>query len=130
MGVEGAITAALERVPLLAGHVYTAEAMRNESLFAFYRVRKDAPVGYGLSDGALPLREAEVELHAVAEGFGDMLSCGEAIETAVAAMKDAADDIRVEELRIEQTSPDLKEVEVNKYRRMYVLRMWYEEGAN
>ena len=37
--------------------------------------------------------------------------------------------IFVEKVHVSQRSPDLKEMEVNKYRRMYVLRIAYQEGV-
>ena len=51
---------------------------------------------------------------------------------AAAAMKRLrgiqAGGVYIERARITQQSPDIKEMEVNKFRRAYVLRIDYQEG--
>lgn len=128
MGLETAVKAALEGVEGLRGHVYTAEALRDESVFAFYRLRsQDEPETL---DGDSGLPEAELEVHVVADSYRVMTTAAAQAVTALKALRgSSAGDIYVEKVHVSQQSPDLKEVEVNKYRRMYVLRIAYQEGA-
>lgn len=128
MGLETAVKAALEGVEGLRGHVYTAEALRDERLFAFYRLRsQDEPETL---DGDSGLPEAELEVHVVADSYRVMTTTAAQAVTALKALRGTqAGDIFVEKLHVSQRSPDLKEMEVNKYRRMYVLRIAYQEGA-
>lgn len=124
---EQIIKTALEGVKGLSGHVYTAEALRDEPLFAFYRVRtwseEDA------LEGGTGLETAEVEVHIVAGGYAAMTATA---ALAAAAMKGLrgiqAGGVYIERVRITQQSPDMKEMEVNKFRRAYVLRIDYQEG--
>lgn len=128
MGLETTIKTALEGVSALAGHVYAAEALRDERLFAFYRVRtQDEP---DTLDGGTGLATADVELHVVADSYKAMAAAAAQAAAAARTLQGSrGDGILVEKVHISQQSPDLKEVEVNKFRRMYVLRIDYQEGV-
>ena len=127
MGLEQSIKAALEGVKGLSGHVYTAEALRDEPLFAFYRVRTWSEED--VLEGGTGLETAEVEVHIVAGSYTAMTATA---ALAAAAMKGLqgvqAGGVYIERVRVSQQSPDLKEMEVNKFRRAYVLRIDYQEG--
>lgn len=124
---EQSIKTALEGVKGLAGHVYTAEALRNEPLFAFYRARswsEEDALG-----GGTGLETAEVEIHIVAESYAAMAATAALAANAVKALRGIqAGGAYIERVRISQQSPDLKEMSINKFRRMYVLRIDYQEG--
>ena len=127
MGPEQIIKTALEGVRGLSGHVYTAEALRDEPLFAFYRVRTWSEED--VLEGSTRLETAEVEVHIVAGSYAAMTATA---ALAAAAMKRLrgiqAGGVYIERARITQQSPDIKEMEVNKFRRAYVLRIDYQEG--
>lgn len=124
---EQSIKAALEGVKGLKGHVYTAEALRDEPLFAFYRVRswsEEDALG-----GGTGLETAEVEIHIVAESYAAMTATAALAASAVKALRGIqAGGAYIERVRISQQSPDLKEMSINKFRRMFVLRIDYQEG--
>lgn len=124
---EQSIKTALEGVKGLSGHVYTAEALRDEPLFAFYRVRAWSEAD--ALGGGTRLEAAEVEVHIVAESYAAMTATA---ALAAAAMKRLrgiqAGGVYIERVRVSQQSPDMKEMEVNKFRRAYVLRIDYQEG--
>lgn len=124
---EQSIKTALEGVKGLKGHVYTAEALRDEPLFAFYRVRswsEEDALG-----GGTGLEAAEVEIHIVAESYAAMTATAALATKAVKALRGIqAGGAYIERVRITQQSPDLKEMSINKFRRMYVLRIDYQEG--
>lgn len=124
---EQSIKTALEGVKGLGGHVYTAEALRDEPLFAFYRVRTWSEED--VLEGGTGLETAEVEVHIVAGSYAAMTATA---VLAAAAMKRLrgiqAGGVYIERVRITQQSPDMKEMEVNKFRRAYVLRIDYQEG--
>lgn len=127
MALEQVIKTALEGVARLSGHVYAAEALREEPLFAFYRVRSWDEED--VLEGGTGLETAEVEIHIVAGSYAAMASAAAQAVAAVKRLRGAqAGGIYVEKVRIRQQSPDLKEMEVNKFRRMYVLRIDYQEG--
>lgn len=127
MGLEQSIKAALEGVKGLSGHVYTAEALRDEPLFAFYRVRtwsEEDALG-----GGTGLETAEVEVHIVADSYTAMTATAALAAAAVKGLRGVqAGGVYIERVRVSQQSPDLKEMEVNKFRRAYVLRIDYQEG--
>lgn len=124
---EQSIKTALEGVKGLKGHVYTAEALRDEPLFAFYRVRswsEEDTLG-----GGTGLETAEVEIHIVAESYAAMTATAALAANAVKALRGVqAGGAYIERIRISQQSPDLKEMSINKFRRMFVLRIDYQEG--
>lgn len=124
---EQSIKTALEGVKGLKGHVYTAEALRDEPLFAFYRIRswsEEDALG-----GGTGLETAEVEIHIVAESYAAMTATAALAANAVKALRGIqAGGAYIERIRISQQSPDLKEMSINKFRRMYVLRIDYQEG--
>lgn len=124
---EQSIKTALEGVKGLKGHVYTAEALRDEPLFAFYRVRswsEEDTLG-----GGTRLETAEVEIHIVAESYAAMTATAALAAAAVKGLRGIqAGGVYIERVRITQQSPDVKEMEVNKFRRAYVLRIDYQEG--
>lgn len=124
---EQSIKTALEGVKGLKGHVYTAEALRDEPLFAFYRIRswsEEDALG-----GGTGLETAEVEIHIVAESYAVMTATAALAANAVKALRGIqAGGAYIERVRIVQQSPDLKEMSINKFRRMYVLRIDYQEG--
>lgn len=124
---EQIIKTALEGVKGLSGHVYTAEALRDEPLFAFYRVRTWSEED--VLEGDTGLETAEVEVHIVAGSYAAMTATA---ALAAAAMKRLrgiqAGGVYIERVRLSQQSPDLKEMSINKFRRMFVLRIDYQEG--
>ena len=127
MALEQVIKTALEGVTRLSGHVYAAEALREEPLFAFYRVRSWDEED--VLEGGTGLETAEVEIHIVAGSYAAMASAAAQAVAAVKRLRGAqAGGIYVEKVHVRQQSPDLKEMEVNKFRRMYVLRIDYQEG--
>lgn len=124
---EQSIKTALEGVKGLNGHVYTAEALRDEPLFAFYRVRNWDEME--VLAGGTGLETAEVEIHIVAESYAAMTATAALVANAVKALRGIqAGGAYIERVRLSQQSPDLKEVSINKFRRMYVLRIDYQEG--
>ena len=127
MGLEQSIKAALEGVRGLSGHVYTAEALRDEPLFAFYRVRTWSEED--VLEGGTGLETAEVEIHIVAGSYTAMTATAALAAAAVKGLRGVqTGGVYIERVRVSQQSPDLKEMEVNKFRRMYVLRIDYQEG--
>lgn len=127
MGLEQSIKAALEGVKGLSGHVYTAEALRDEPLFAFYRVRTWSEED--VLGGGTGLETAEVEIHIVAGSYTAMTATAALAAAAMKGLRGVqAGGVYIERVRVSQLSPDLKEMEVNKFRRAYVLRIDYQEG--
>lgn len=127
MGLEQSIKAALEGVRGLSGHVYTAEALRDEPLFAFYRVRTWSEED--VMEGGTGLETAEVEVHIVAGSYTAMTATAALAAAAMKGLRGVqAGGVYIERVRVSQQSPDLKEMEVNKFRRAYVLRIDYQEG--
>ena len=92
MDLETAVKAALEGVEGLRGHVYTAEALRDERLFAFYRLRsQDEPETL---DGDSGLPEAELEVHVVADSYRVMAAAAAQAVTALKALRGTGGGVR------------------------------------
>lgn len=124
--LEKAIKSTLEGVQDVSGHVYTAEALRDDAhTFAFYRIGS-VREGDAL-DGFAGMFEATVEIHVVGRSQSDVAQASAQLtEQAKTMQGSTVSGLRVEQIRLEQRSPDLKETLVGLYRRMYVLTVWYQ----
>ena len=128
MTPEQAVTAVLETVDGLAGKVFPAEALKNAAApFAFYLLDEDSE--REALDGPTGLCSATLEVHCVARNYGELVAMSAAVRSALRGMQGQTfDGMLIERATVRQRSPDIKEVEVNLYRRMYVLQLDYQGG--
>ena len=70
-----------------------------------------------------------MEIHVVAGSYAAMASTAALAAAAVKRLRGIqTGGVYIERVSVSQQSPDLKEMEVNKFRRMYLLRIDYQEG--
>lgn len=128
MTPELAVKAALERLDGLSDNVFPAEALKNAvPPFVFYLLDEDSEKE--ALDGPTGLCSAALEVHCVARNYGELVALTSAVRTALRGMQGQAfDGMLIERAVIRQRSPDIKETEVNLYRRMFVLQLDYQGG--
>lgn len=127
MTPEERIKTALNGVNGLAGRVYPLEGLKNASApFAFY-LRRTEDEDEAL-DGPTGLQEGTFEVNIVARSYADLVTlAGEARSVLLALRGTAEGGLYIERAIVRMTSPDLKEKEVNLYRRMYILQLNYQK---
>ena len=123
------IKAAMETIDGLAGQVYPLQAIKNAvAPFVFYRQTEEDDA-YAL-DGPASLMTASYEIHCVAQTYAGLVALSGAVRPALQALQGTThDDLLVERVAIRQASPDLKETDVNLYRRIYILSINYQLGG-
>lgn len=128
MTPEQAVVTALEQIDGLADKVFPAEALKNAvPPFVFYLLDEDSEKE--ALDGPVGLCSAALEIHCVARNYGELVSLASAVRTALRGMQGQTfDGMLIERTVIRQRSPDIKETEVNLYRRMFVLQLDYQGG--
>lgn len=128
MTPEQAIKTALEPIAEISGKVYPLEGMKNAAApFVFY-LRRTEEEDEAL-DGLTGLQSGAFEVHCVAQNYAQLISLAGSVRSRLQGMQGVTyDGLLIERATIRQTSPDLKEREVNLYRRMYVLQLNYQGG--
>lgn len=127
MNPDLAIVDELSRVPKCKDKVYPLEALKTASPpFVFYvRLSQDEELTL---DGGAGLMEATYELNCVAKTYKALTVLADDVYRRLRQMTGKAySGLLIERATVRQTSPDLKERDVGLYRRMYVLRLEYQE---
>lgn len=130
MTLDKVIKATLEPVKGLHAHVYPLEGLKNATPpFAFYfQTTEDEEDAL---DGRTGLMEAAFEVHIVAKTYANLVWLAGAARTALQQLQGTThEDLLIERVTVTQASRDVKEVEVNLYRRPYVLRVNYQKEEN
>lgn len=128
MTPEQVLKTALETIEGQSGKVFPLEGLKNAAApFSFYlRMTGDEEDAL---DGPTGLQSATFEINFVARTYAELIALAGAARPVLLALQGTAhEDLFIERVVIRQTSPDLKEKEVNLYRRMYVLQMNYQGG--
>lgn len=127
MTLEEVLKTALETVDGLTGKAFPLEGLKNATApFSFY-LRQNWDEEETL-DGPAGLQSATFELNFVARSYAELIALSGAARPVLQALQRTTHDgLFIERITIRQASPDLKEKEVNLYRRMYVLQMNYQE---
>lgn len=125
MDPERAVTMALEALPGLAGRVFPLEVLKNvPAPFVFYVPQEDHEED--ALDGLTGLCSAAIEIHCVAGTYAQLVTLAGAVRPALRALQGFEQDgLCIQRATVRRASPDLKEREVNLYRRMYLLQLHY-----
>lgn len=121
------IKTALEKIEGLSGKVYPMGGLKKAAApFVFYlQMAEDEE--YTLA-GPAGLQTASFEINCVAQTYASLIALAGSVRPALQALEGTMhDDLLIERVTIRQASPDLKEMEVNLYRRMYVLTVNYQK---
>lgn len=127
MTPEEAILTVLEPIAGLRGKVYPAEAIKNAAApFVFYLQHEEREEE--TLDGPTGLISAGFEINCVASSYAGLTRLVTAVRPALQAMQGVTyGDLLIERASVRQASPDLKEMEVNLYRRMLTLAIHYQK---
>ena len=127
MSIEGAVSAALERIEGASGGVYPMEALKGaRAPFLFYEIESDEREETLRGDCALAV--CRVRVHAVTERYGALPPLAQRCAAALRGMAGTeAEGVRVERVHVRQATPDLRESEVNLYRRAVEAEINYTE---
>ncbi len=127
MTPEEAILTALEPIAGLRGKVYPAEAIKNATApFVFYLQHGEDEEE--TLEGPTGLMSAVFEINCVARTYAGLTKLVAAVRAALQAMQGVTyGGLLIERTSVRQASPDLKEKEVNLYRRMLTLAIHYQE---
>lgn len=127
MTPDRVIKAALETAAGLSGKVYPLEGLKKASPpFVFYLQRAEDEEE--ALDGPVGLLSASFEINCVARTYAGLVALAGDVRPALQALQGAAHGgLLIERAQVRQASPDLKEMEVNLYRRMYVLQLNYQK---
>lgn len=127
MTPEERIKTTLDGVNGLSRKVYPLEGLKNASapfVFYFRRTEEEEET----LDGPAGLLEGLFEVHCVARTYAELVSLAGLVRPALQALQGTtAGGLYIERATVRMTSPDLKEKEVNLYRRMYVLQLNYQK---
>lgn len=125
MDIEQAVVRALETAA--PGKVYAAAAIKGAAApFVFYVLHRDEAVEE--LDGDTTLRAATFEVDAVGRGAKDLAVLGARVSATLKALRGTSGvGLEIQRARVTQESPDIKEREVNLWRRVYALRINYLE---
>lgn len=127
MTPDEVIKTALEPIAGLANKVFPLEGLKNATApFVFYlQAAEDEEETLGGSTGLL---SASFEVNVVARTYAELVALAGAVRANLRALQGTIHDgLLIERAIVRQTSPDLKEREVNLYRRAYVLQMHYQK---
>lgn len=128
MTPEQAILTALEPIAEISGKVYPLGGLKNAAApFVFYlRLTEEEDEAL---DGLTGLQSGTFEINCVAQTYAQLIALAGSVRPALQGMQGKTyGGLLIERATIRQTSPDLKEREVNLYRRMYLLQLNYQGG--
>lgn len=127
MQPEDAIVGALSPLPGLADKVFPLESLKNASApFVFYlQTESDETVAL---DGLTGLLFASFEINCVGRSYAELKALANKVCPALQALQGAElEGLSIQRAEVRQASPDLKEHEVQLFRRMYILELDYQE---
>lgn len=127
MSLESIIIARVEQIPALSGKVFPAEALQGASApFVFYLLTADEDET-DLS-GVNELKFSQFEVSVVAATYPQLISIAAQVKSALFALTGASSgSLEIQQVSVTLASPDLKETQVNLYRRAFSLRIYYKE---
>ena len=127
MTPEEAIKTVLEPIAGLREKVFPAEAIKNvPAPFVFYLQRGEDEEE--TLDGPAGLMSAVFEINCVAQNYAGLTWLVGAVRPALQSMQGVTyGDLLIERASVRLASPDLKEKEVNLYRRMLSLAIHYQK---
>lgn len=130
MSPEKLIVAAMEPLQALRGKVFPVEALKNATAPFVFFVPAEEPEEEAL-DGLTGLAVWAGTVHVVTETYAELIDLVPRVRAELRAlMGRTVDDLFVEYVTIRGTSPDLKEREVDLYRRALNVRIHYQKEDN
>lgn len=127
MTPEEIVKSTLEEISGLPGRVFPVEALKNaQPDFVFYKsISQDEEDAL---DGPTGLLTAEIEVHCVAASYGALVGLCRSVRSRLRNLTGTIHGgTLIERAVVRQATPDLRETEVNLFRRAYALQLDYQE---
>ena len=124
---EAAICEALGTITQLDGRVYPLEGLKSAAapFVVYFRQQWEAEEDL---HGTIALEKAIFELDLITETYADLVSISGSLQEKLLGLKcEEYDGLTIERSTLRQTSPDIREHEVDLYRRMFVLQINYQK---
>ena len=124
---EAAVCAALRTIEQLSGRVYPLEGLKSAAVpfVIYFRQQWEAEEDL---HGTIALEKAIFELDLITETYADLVSISGSLQEKLLGLKcEEYDGLTIERSTLRQTSPDIREHEVDLYRRMFVLQINYQK---
>ena len=130
MTLDKIIKTTLEPITGLDKHVYPLEALKNATPpFVFYF--QSAEDEEDTLSGSTGLMEAAFEIHLVAKTYASLVWLATSVRPALQQLQGTThEDLLIERVTVTQASHDVKDKDVNLYRRPYLLRVNYQKEEN
>lgn len=127
MTLDKIIKTTLEPITGLDKHVYPLEGLKNAAPpFAFYF--QTAEDEENTLDGRTGLMNASFEVHVVAKTYANLVWLAESARLALQKLQGTTHKgLLIERVTVTQASRDVKDLEVNLFRRPYLLRVNYQK---
>lgn len=128
MSVFKPVRKKVEEIPELTGKLYYAGALKNaRPPFSFWR-QTGGSTEQAL-DGYTDLHRSIFEIHVVGRNLDEMDRLAELVLSKIISLQGmTVDGYLYERVSIQDTSPDIKDVEVNLYRRAYTVAINWQEA--
>lgn len=127
MTLDKIIKTTLEPITGLDNHVYPLEGLKNAvPPFAFYF--QTAEDEEDTLDGRTGLMNASFEVHVVAKTYANLVWLAGSARLALQKLQGTTHKgLLIERVTVTQASRDVKDMEVNLFRRPYLLRVNYQK---
>jgi len=117
----------IEQIQDLNKKVFYAEALKNASPPFSFWLQKGGTTEQAL-DGYTELNRSTFHIHVVGRNLDEMDRLAEQVRSAIISMQGTvAGGYLYERVSIQDTSPDIKDKDVNLYRRAYVVAIHWQE---
>ncbi len=126
MSVFQAVRSAVNSIPEVSGRVYHAEALKNAAAPFVFWLQTGEDYEEDLN-GRTELGEDRYELHIVTKNLEALDSISASVREAVEALQGTTvNGILYEIVKLSQISPVINEHEVNCYRKVYEVAVYYQ----
>lgn len=127
MTPEQAFISSLTPVECISGKVFPVEALKDATApFVFYLQQSDDEDD--TLDGPSGLMSAVYEIHCVTQTYAALIVLVSQVRSALRSMQGCVfEDLLIERVSVRQASPELREKEVNLYRKMLRLELHFQK---
>lgn len=127
MTPEQAFISSLAPVESIRGKVFPVEALKNATApFVFYLQQSDDEDD--ALDGPTGLMSAVYEIHCVTQTYASLISLVSQVRSALQSMQGCVfGNLLIERVSVRQASPELREKEVNLYRKTLRLELHFQK---
>jgi len=125
MSIEAVISSRLQRIARVRGRIYPVEVLKNAAApFVFYEISGGEAEETILGD--CELCSCEAIIHSVGRDYDELISIAHEVEQTMRGLSGSTEGgLYIARSHVRQTSPDIRENEVNLYRRAIAVTINY-----